>query len=106
MGDGRGSRKKSLRSFVLDALVALGEPAGSRDILGYFQSLGYPTLAGKTPRASIQAAVWKDIKANGPRSPFKMLGHGRVHRKFWLSEATIEASKLRPTGKKVPRPKY
>jgi len=77
----------SLRDIVLEALVALGEPVGSKEILAYIRRCGYPILNGRTPRASIQAAVWKDIRERKSASCFRMLGPGRNKRKFWLSEA-------------------
>jgi hypothetical protein len=87
------TQNKSLRDVVLEALLALGEPVGSREILAYIRKRGYPGLKGKTPRASIQAAVWKDLQVRKSRSPFRMLGRGRNTRKFWLSDAAVKGSR-------------
>ncbi len=86
-------QNKSLRDVVLEALVALGEPVGSKEILAYIRKRGYPVLKGKTPRASIQAAVWKDLQARKSHSPFRMLGRGRNTRKFCLSDAAGKGSR-------------
>ena len=79
--------RKPLREIVLEALIAIGRPAGTKEILAYIRKRGFPILQGKTPRASIQAAVWKDIAESSTKSAFKMLGTGRKTRKFWLSES-------------------
>jgi|SRR5579859_3965188 len=87
------TQTKSLRDIVLEALLALGKPVGSREILAYIRKSGYPVLKGKTPRASIQAAVWKDLQARKSQSPFRMLGSGRNTRKFWLSDAAVKGAR-------------
>lgn len=47
---------------------------------------------GKTPRRSIQAAVWKDI--HGRRdSPFVMVGPGRVTRRYWAKREVLRSHK-------------
>jgi len=81
----------SLRDIVLEAILALGKPVGSKEILAYIRGREYPGLNGKTPRASIQAAVWKDLKFRKSDSPFRMLGPGRKSRKFWLSASAARA---------------
>lgn len=79
--------RKPLREIVLEALIAIGQPAGTKEILAYIRKRRFPILQGKTPRASIQAAVWKDIAERSTKSAFRMLGPGRKTRKFWLSES-------------------
>jgi len=82
----QSKERAALREVVLEALVSLGHPVGSKEILAYIRQHGYQILNGRTPRASIQAAVWKDIQQRKSASRFRMLGSGRNNRKFWLSE--------------------
>ena len=42
------------------------------------------------PDHSLQAAIWRNIRTLGDKSPFVLLGTGR-HRKYWLR------SKLKPS---------
>jgi hypothetical protein len=68
--------EKVLRKF--------GQPMHSTEIVEYALKQGWITPKGKTPDHSLQAALWTDIERNGSGSRFRMVGKGRVHRKYWL----------------------
>ncbi len=89
------TRRRSLRYLVLEAICALGKPVGSKDILRYLRRR-YDVLRGKTPRNSIQAAVWMDIHTRKSKSPFKMVGGpGRNQWKYWLNNDLVREMKAR-----------
>jgi hypothetical protein len=56
----------------------------SREIVAYAKKRGWIAPRGRTPDHSLQAAIWKDIKALGSRSRFVVSGRGSVDRKYSL----------------------
>jgi hypothetical protein len=70
------------------AILKARRPISSREILEFAINSKLPVFAGKTPRHSIQAAIWKHIRKHKD-SPFVMVGSGRVHRKYWLKKTAL-----------------
>jgi hypothetical protein len=67
-------------------LMKFGRPLHSKEIVEYAVKQGWIIPTGKTPDHSLQAALWTDIKRKGSRSRFRMVGNGRVDRKYWLRQ--------------------
>jgi hypothetical protein len=67
-------------------LRKIGRSLHSAEIVEYAVKYGWIIPKGKTPDHSLQAAVWTDIRRNGSRSRFRMVGQGKVHRRYWLRE--------------------
>jgi HB1, ASXL, restriction endonuclease HTH domain len=65
-------------------LAASPEPLHSKEIVRIALKQRLVRTVGETPDHSIQAAVWKNLRDLGERSPFVMIGEGRVKRKYWL----------------------
>ncbi len=81
-----------IRDIAKAAILEVGKPIGTKEMVDYARRNNLRLLKGKTPRNSLQAAVWKDIKKHGRKSPFIMLGHGRNTRKFSLRKELLEPS--------------
>jgi len=65
-------------------LRTVGKPMHSPEIVEYALKRGWVVSSGKTPDHTLQGAIWSDIKKNGSKSRFRMVGQGRVGRRFWL----------------------
>jgi restriction system protein len=68
-------------------LRTVGKPLHSYEIVEYALKRGWVVSSGKTPHHTLQVAIWSDIKKNGSKSRFRMIGKGKKKRKFWLHEA-------------------
>lgn len=82
------SRKPTIAGIVREAILDARHPLSSKEILEYARKKYSGFFQGRTPRRSIQAAVWKSIHLNGA-STFKMLGTGRIWRRYWLTELPV-----------------
>jgi hypothetical protein len=76
-----------LRDAAEKVLKEVGRPMHSAEIVKYAIKRGWITPKSKTPDHSLQAVVWKDIQRNGSRSRFKMIGQGRIRRRYWLRQS-------------------
>jgi hypothetical protein len=65
------------------ALRETGKPMSSREILRYGTRRGWITPRGRSPEHSVQAAIWKNRKRLGKRSPFTVIGRG-IYGKYSL----------------------
>lgn len=83
-------RRLEISDLAIAAIREAQKPISSKKILEYARRNRFDRLlSGATPRNSIQSSVWKDIHRNGARSPFVMIGKGRVNRKYWLRGAIL-----------------
>jgi hypothetical protein len=67
-------------------LRKVGHLMHSGEIIEYAAKHGWIVPKGKTPDHSLQAALWTEIRKRGAQSRFRMVGEGRVNRRFWLRE--------------------
>jgi hypothetical protein len=65
-------------------LRKVGRPMHSTEIIEYASNKGWIASHGKTPDHTLQSAIWTEIKNKGPESRFRMIGKGRITRRFWL----------------------
>lgn len=88
MGSEKPRQKGSRMTLVQAAEIVLrqsSEPLHSKEILRRAVDLGLIGPKGASPDHSLQAAIWRDLNERRKRkSPFVMLGSGRIRRKYWL----------------------
>jgi hypothetical protein len=96
--------KPTIVQVAREAILEARRPLSSKEILEYARKRYSGFFTGRTPRRSIQAAVWKSIHLKGART-FKMVGPGRLRRRYWLQELPVPSNwsvqaKGRKSGKK------
>jgi hypothetical protein len=65
-------------------LRSTARPMHSAEIIEYAKKRCWITPKGRTPDHSLQAAIWRNMKELGRRSPFVVLGGGTINRKYSL----------------------
>jgi hypothetical protein len=63
-----------------------GRPMHSKEIIEYAKEKRWIAPRGKTPDHTLQAAVFKHIRAHGRAAIFARVGKGKVHRRYALRD--------------------
>ncbi len=88
---GKDTQRLQITDVAIAAIRAAKKPIGSREIVEYAQQHGMMGIfAGKTPRNSIQSAIWKSINTLKGPTPFVMYGTRRNQRKYGLKEPILK----------------
>jgi restriction system protein len=77
----------TFKDAAVRVLRTVGKPMHSTEIVEYALKKGWVVSTGKTPHHTLQVAIWSDIKKNGSKSRFRMVGKGKKHRRFWLHKS-------------------
>jgi len=96
------TKNSKIADVALEAILEARRPLSSREIFEYALKRHRGLFKGRTPRRSIQAAVWKSIHLHDS-TPFKMLGEGRVNRRYWVKDLPVPRGWAAAIHKKTAR---